>query len=155
MDVSTEDNDIICDNSQPNAEHTDIQINDFLLNDRYMIDLIKENMLQERKWHAEIVALLKGQISFLETEVIYKNTLIKNLIIELSTRSQNDSTSTATSDNKSTSTATPDNNSSNLSSWSESPRTHTVNSRNDNWKHKTPVVPKNYKQGYFESSRFR
>ena len=76
VDVSTEDNDIICDNSQPNAEHTDIPINDFLLNDRYMIDLIKENMLQEGKWHAEIVALFKGQISFLETEVIHKNTLI-------------------------------------------------------------------------------
>ena len=47
----------------------------------------------EKQWHAEVVCLLKDQVSFLKTELSHKNTLIENLIIELSTRSNNGSRS--------------------------------------------------------------
>ena len=67
--------------------------NDICLDDRNIIDLIKQNMHLEKQWHAEVVGLLKDQVSFLKNEISHKNTLIENLIIELSTRSNNGSRS--------------------------------------------------------------
>ena len=92
-------------------------------------------MLQEKQWYAETLALLKDQLSFLKTELIHKN----NLIIELSTRSNNDSTSTVTHGN----------NSSNLNSFSESlmpqTTTSTISIRRSRIP-KTPTEQENFNQ---------
>ena len=53
-----------------------------LLNNRNLMDLIKDNMLQEKRWNAEITQLLKGQIIHLKSEITHKNMLIENMMIE-------------------------------------------------------------------------
>ena len=63
-------------NNKQNAENpinekvngTTADDKDVSLNDRKIIDLIKQNMYQEKQWHAEVVPLLKDQISFLKNE---------------------------------------------------------------------------------------
>ena len=39
-----------------------------------IFDLVKENMVQERKWNLEIIKLLKDQIDYLKSDIIHKNT---------------------------------------------------------------------------------
>lgn len=56
-------------------------------NDRTMIDIIKENMLSERKWNDDIRLLLKDQVEFLRQEIVVKNTLIERLMDELHEKS--------------------------------------------------------------------
>lgn len=51
-----------------------------------MIDLIKENMIQEKKWNLEITELLKDQINYLKNDIIHKNTIIESLMVDLSNK---------------------------------------------------------------------
>ena len=48
---------------------------------KIMFDILKENMVQERKWNLEITQLLKDQIDYLKNDIIHKNTIIESLII--------------------------------------------------------------------------
>ena len=41
-------------------------------------------MLQEKKWNAEIINLLREQVDYLKNDIIHKNTLIEQLIINTS-----------------------------------------------------------------------
>ena len=52
-------------------------------NNRSIIDIIKNNMSQERKWSEEMQMVLKDQIDFLKQEIIVKNSIIENLMVEL------------------------------------------------------------------------
>ena len=54
--------------------------------DRSIIDIIKENVDNEKEYNAEIINIPKEQIIYFKNEIIHKNTLIENLIIELNTR---------------------------------------------------------------------
>ena len=45
-----------------------------------IIDLIKENMEQEKKWNVEVISMLRDQIDYLKNDIIHKNTLIEQLI---------------------------------------------------------------------------
>ena len=49
------------------------------------MDLIKQNMAQEKRHNTEIIGILKEQIEGLQNEIIHKNTLIENLMTELHT----------------------------------------------------------------------
>ena len=60
-----------------------IDVGDSLSSNRLVIDMIKENMTQERQWNAEIISHLKDSIEHLKNEAHSKNALIKELIIEL------------------------------------------------------------------------
>ena len=64
--------------------NTDDVVNEPSFNDRQIIDLIKENMTQEKKWNEERTQLLLSQIEFLKSEILVKNTLIESLIVEIS-----------------------------------------------------------------------
>ena len=60
--------------------------------------MIKENMMQEKKWNEERTKLLVNQIEFLKSEILVKNTFIESLIVELSkkgTTSNRDCSSTS------------------------------------------------------------
>ena len=74
-----------CFNKNINGDSIAINIdgNDSLNRDRLVIDMIKENMTQERQWNAEIILLLKDSIEHLKYEAHSKNVLIKELMIEL------------------------------------------------------------------------
>ena len=56
------------------------------IHERNIIDLIKENMSQEKMLSSEIINILKDQIEHLKTDIIYKNTLIESLMTELYNR---------------------------------------------------------------------
>ena len=51
------------------------------LSDRSMVDMIKENMLQEKLWNDSIQSTLKDQVEFLKLELTWKNELINKLLI--------------------------------------------------------------------------
>ena len=52
-----------------------------LPSDRTIIALIKENMEREKTWNAEVISMLREQIDYLKNDIIHKNTLIEQLII--------------------------------------------------------------------------
>ena len=54
-----------------------------MVNDRTIIDLIKENMMKEQIRNEEIITVLKEQIVYMKTEANYKNKLIESLLTEL------------------------------------------------------------------------
>ena len=54
--------------------------------DRNFIDLIKDNMLKEKKWYEDIQNMLKEQLEFLKQEITVKNSLIESLLTELYNR---------------------------------------------------------------------
>ena len=54
-----------------------------MVNDRTIIDLIKENMMKEHIRNEEIITVLKEQIVYMKTEANYKNKLIESLLTEL------------------------------------------------------------------------
>ena len=58
-------------------------LNDHTLNDRAVINLLKQQMLEERIRDTESIDILKRQINFMETELINKNELINKLLTEL------------------------------------------------------------------------
>ena len=60
-------------------DQLDESINMQLPKDRSIIDLIKENMEQEKKWNVEVISMLRDQIDYLKND-IHKNTLIEQLI---------------------------------------------------------------------------
>ena len=68
-----------CDN-----ESNDDELNTELLSERNIVDLIKKNMLQEKKWNAEIINLLREQVDYLKNDIIHKNTLIEQLVVNTS-----------------------------------------------------------------------
>ena len=51
------------------------------LEDRSIIDMIKDTMVKEAKLNNEIAIVLKDQIEFLKAEIKHKNLIIENLII--------------------------------------------------------------------------
>ena len=53
---------------------------DEMLNDRTLIDFIKENMMKEHIRHGEMFTILKEQVDYLKTEITNKNTLIELLM---------------------------------------------------------------------------
>ena len=61
---------------------TDVNYDD-QSNDRTMIDIIKQNMLNERKWNEDMQIILKEQLEFLRQEMVVKNTLIERLMDKL------------------------------------------------------------------------
>lgn len=75
--------------------------------DRTIIDILKNNMMQERQGSNEIINILKEQVTFMKEEISHKNELIKQLMSEL-TAATNDVISRSinenTSKNKSRST---------------------------------------------------
>ena len=76
-------------------------LNDDIITDKTLIEFIKENMLKEKVWNEEMRELLQSQINYLKTEIIAKNTIIEQLIGELSCRNQNviNSKNTSSHDN--------------------------------------------------------
>ena len=54
--------------------------NDFAFNDSYMLTFIKDSMLKEKAWNDEIREMLNDQIKHLKTEMLFKNTLIEQLM---------------------------------------------------------------------------
>ena len=72
-----------------NAAHCSIDVDFNCQSDRSMVDIIKENMIQEKIWNDNIQTLLKDQIKFLKSELLWKNDLINNLVINRS-KSKND-----------------------------------------------------------------
>ena len=48
-------------------------------------------MLKEKAWNDEIREMLNDQIKHLKTEMLFKNTLIEQLICELNNRSNSES----------------------------------------------------------------
>ena len=82
-------NDINCvnkNNSTFEHKNTDEVINETSFNDRQIIDMIKENMIQEKKSNEERTQLLVDQIEFLKSEILVKNTFIERLIVKLSSK---------------------------------------------------------------------
>ena len=69
---------VICEYTNDNSSN-DVTI----IDDRTIMDIIKENMTQERRWNEEMTIVLKDQIEYLKDEIIHKNTLIESLIVEL------------------------------------------------------------------------
>ena len=65
--------------------------NDFAFNDSNMLTFIKDSMLKEKAWNDEIREMLNDQIKHLKTEMLFKNTLIEQLICELNNRSNSES----------------------------------------------------------------
>ena len=57
--------------------------NDTCDTDRTIIDIIKENMVNKKEYNVEIIKILKEQVEYLKNEIIHKNTLSENLIIEI------------------------------------------------------------------------
>ena len=53
---------------------------------RIIIDIIKENMVKEKEYNAEIIKILKEQVEYFINEIIHKNTLIEKLIIKVNAR---------------------------------------------------------------------
>lgn len=51
-------------------------------NDRTVLEIIKEHMMQEKKWIEEFQKSMKDQIDFLKCEIDYKNKLIKDIMAE-------------------------------------------------------------------------
>ena len=47
-----------------------------LIQDQDIIDMIKDNMLQDKKREIEYTNLLKDSVSFLKDEIIYQNKFI-------------------------------------------------------------------------------
>ena len=76
-------------------------LTDDIITDKTLIEFIKENMLKEKVWNKEMRELLQSQIIYLKTEIIAKNTIIEQLIGELSCRNQNaiNSKNTSSQDN--------------------------------------------------------
>ena len=48
-----------------------------------MFDLVKDNMVQERKWNSDIIQLLKDQIDYLKNDIIHKNTIIESVMFKI------------------------------------------------------------------------
>ena len=69
-------------NSDSIKETTDGNYQD-IVNNRTMIDLIKDNMSNEKMWNEEVQTILKEQVDFLKNEIIVKNTIIARLMTEL------------------------------------------------------------------------
>ena len=76
------------------------------LNSVSVLDLIKENMIQQKQHNTEVIAILKEQISHFKQEVVHKNKTIENLMIELHNYRNNNN-------NNDSSKITPDNTDSN------------------------------------------
>ena len=74
-----------------------------VLKELNVIDLIKVNMAQEKRYNSEIICLMKEQIEVLQNEIIHKNTLIENLMIELQTSKYNDNNMSTISKSESSS----------------------------------------------------
>ena len=66
-----------------NVSHKNDDTNDTCDADRTIIDIIKENMVNEKEYNAEIIKILKEQVGYFKNEIIHQNTLIGNLIIEI------------------------------------------------------------------------
>ena len=56
---------------------------DISINDRELIDVIKENMMQEKKWNMESIEMLKNEVEYLKVEITHKNTIIEDLLVEV------------------------------------------------------------------------
>ena len=56
------------------------------LHERDLINLIKDNMSQEKVFNSEIVMILKEQIEHMKSEITHKNTIIEGLMTELYNR---------------------------------------------------------------------
>ena len=67
-----------------NTEYSDDdELNKSVLEDRNVINMIKESMLEEKAYNKEIIMLLKDQVDHLKNEIIHKNTLIETLMFEI------------------------------------------------------------------------
>ena len=60
--------------------------NNALSIEKDMINIFKENMIQEKKRNLEVTQILKDQINYLKNDIIHKNTLIETLIVEISSK---------------------------------------------------------------------
>ena len=85
-------------------------INSAELHEREVINLIKDNMSQEKAFNSEIVTLLKEQIEHMKTEITHKNTLIENLMSELYNRDDTESNACHINNEHSNSLSTINNN---------------------------------------------
>ena len=74
------------------------------LHERDLINLIKDNMAQEKMFNTEIVTILKEQITHMKTEITHKNSLIESLMTELYYRNNDDSNSSNLSNEHTSST---------------------------------------------------
>ena len=79
----------VMNSSRDNGTNEDINIAE--VHEREVINLIKDNMSQEKAFNSEIVTLLKEQIEHMKTEITHKNTLIENLMTELYNRNNTES----------------------------------------------------------------
>ena len=57
-------------NSTENIDESIDMGHDETINDRCMINVIKQSMLSERKWNDEMQVILKQQVEFLQNEII-------------------------------------------------------------------------------------
>ena len=121
-------NDILDDNSNINPVYNnkltlngDVDNdNDLTFNERDMVTFIKDSMLKEKAWNEEIRVILNDQIKHLKTEIIFKNTLIEQLICELDNR------------NNPASYITDNNNNNNKTNNNYNNNNNTINNNNNN-----------------------
>ena len=78
-------------NSSMNASNIIPLFNDNGLNDRAIINLLKQNMLEERMRDTESIGILKSQINFMKAEINNKNEIINKLLIELTDKLEHSS----------------------------------------------------------------
>ena len=60
------------------------------LDERAVINLIKQNMLMVKNRDSDIIEILKSQVEFLKDEIKHKNELINNLMLELAENKNHD-----------------------------------------------------------------
>ena len=78
-------------NPNLNSSHVLPLYNDNEIDNRAVINLLKQNMLDERIRDAELIDILKGQIDFLKDELIIKNEIIDRLLNTLTEKSSHSS----------------------------------------------------------------
>ena len=102
---SSNDNVLNLDNNRDATNNLDnpptvVSSNEGILPDVNVYDLIKENLAQEKRHHSEITVILRDQISILQNELVFKNTLIESLMTELQFSRNNDCNTSIISSNK-------------------------------------------------------
>ena len=72
-------------------------INEDFTSDKNLIAFIKDGMLKEKLWYEEMRKLFLDQINYLKSEILSKNSIIQQLISEISLRSDTNHESTVNS----------------------------------------------------------
>ena len=75
-------NSTIIENNDDNKTNSLFSNTNEALEDRMIIDVLKNNMIKEKQMNDDIINILKEQILFMKNELAHKNEIIKKLISE-------------------------------------------------------------------------